>query len=196
MIHILIPCESRSRSKTASMVDDRILVVSSTWTRVGHFGDNVDLESFRKEDNIYACDHCHFSTKNKSNLKAHRNAKHLGVKHPCKQCGYKVSYSNHLRQHKRVKHEGVHFPCELCLFSTSQKSKLKLHMHEKHAGSLDFSQNHVLLSLEALNSHNFRHQSTQGSGQVSVNLDSSSGSNMSYWTVLGFQNYEYLPLMF
>jgi len=91
------------------------------------------------------------STKNKSNLKAHRNAKHLGVKYPCDQCNYKASYSNHLRQHKRVKHEGVNFPCELCLFSTSQKSKLKLHMREKHG---DLNQKQVSLSLETPTSNN------------------------------------------
>ena len=121
----------------------------------GIFGDDADYESFRKEDNMYACDHCHFSTKNKSNLKAHRNAKHLGVKYPCDQCDYKASYSNHLRQHKRVKHEGVNFPCEFCLFTTSQKSKLKLHLREKHGASQDLNQKQVSLSLEALPSNNF-----------------------------------------
>ena len=121
----------------------------------GIFGDDADYESFRKEDNMYACDHCHFSTKNKSNLKAHRNAKHLGVKYPCDQCDYKASYSNHLRQHKRVKHEGVNFPCEFCLFTTSQKSKLKLHLREKHGTGQDLNQKQVSLSLEALPSNNF-----------------------------------------
>merc|ERR1712130_579658 len=108
------------------------------------------------EDNTYACDHCHFSTKNKSSLKAHRNAKHLGVKYPCDQCNYKASYSNHLRQHKRVKHEGVNFPCELCLFTTSQKSKLKLHLREKHEASQDLmlNQKQVSLSLETSASNN------------------------------------------
>ena len=130
----------------------------------GIFGDDADYESFRKEDNTYACDHCHFSTKNKSNLKAHRNAKHLGVKYPCDQCNYKASYSNHLRQHKRVKHEGVNFPCELCLYTTSQKSKLKLHMREKHG---DINQKQVSLSLETPTSNNFhRAVITSGSGEV------------------------------
>jgi len=129
----------------------------------GIFGDDADYESFRKEDNMYACDHCHFSTKNKSNLKAHRNAKHLGVKYPCDQCNYKASYSNHLRQHKRVKHEGVNFPCELCLFTTSQKSKLKLHLREKHGASQDLNQKQVSLSLETPASNNI-HRAIIASG--------------------------------
>jgi len=129
----------------------------------GIFGDDADYESFRKDDNMYACDHCHFSTKNKSNLKAHRNAKHLGVKYPCDQCDYKASYSNHLRQHKRVKHEGVNFPCELCLFTTSQKSKLKLHLREKHGASQDLNQKQVSLSLESPASSNI-HRAIIASG--------------------------------
>ena len=135
----------------------------------GIFGDDADYESFRKEDNMYACDHCHFSTKNKSNLKAHRNAKHLGVKYPCDQCNYKASYSNHLRQHKRVKHEGVNFPCELCLFTTSQKSKLKLHLREKHGTSQDLilNQKQVSLSLETSTSNNTQ-RSIIVSGSVEV----------------------------
>ena len=116
---------------------------------------------------MYACDHCHFSTKNKSNLKAHRNAKHLGVKYPCDQCNYKASYSNHLRQHKRVKHEGVNFPCELCLFTTSQKSKLKLHLREKHGASQDLSQKQVSLSLESPASSNI-HRAIIASGSDEV----------------------------
>ena len=133
----------------------------------GIFGDDADYESFRKEDNMYACDHCHFSTKNKSNLKAHRNAKHLGVKYPCDQCDYKASYSNHLRQHKRVKHEGVNFPCELCLFTTSQKSKLKLHLREKHGASQDLNQKQVSLSLESPASSNI-HRAIIASGSDEV----------------------------
>lgn len=103
----------------------------------GVFDDTTNYESFRQFDDSFACDHCQFSTKNKSNLKAHRNAKHLGVKYPCDQCDYKASYSNHLRQHKRVKHEGVNFPCDQCSFQTSQKSKLKLHLREKHGRTFE-----------------------------------------------------------
>ena len=115
---------------------------------------NIDPLHFQYDDS-FACDHCQFSTKNKSNLKAHRNAKHLGVKYPCDKCDYKASYSNHLRQHKRVKHEGVNFPCDQCTFQTSQKSKLKLHVREKHGSSgLDNSGNVSLDNIVVSNPNN------------------------------------------
>ena len=120
-----------------------------------------------QDEGLYACDNCQFSTKNKSNLKAHRNAKHLGVKYPCDQCDYKASYSNHLRQHKRVKHEGVHFPCSLCLFTTSQKSKLKLHIREKHGERLELGLSSLLE--QSTNSQNHQRSSiVSGDNSIST----------------------------
>ena len=142
---------------------------SSTRGKWGFPGDEADYETFKTEEGLYACDHCQFSTKNKSNLKAHRNAKHLGVKYPCDQCDYKASYSNHLRQHKRVKHEGVHFPCDLCLFTTSQKSKLKLHMREKHCEVPALTLNNFLETNLSLNSNHSHINSTSNISSTTSN---------------------------
>jgi len=67
----------------------------------------LNQDKFRRPhpgNRILFCDQCDYKSELACNVKAHKKAKHEGVKFQCDQCDYKFSFSNALTRHKRNKH--------------------------------------------------------------------------------------------
>ena len=62
----------------------------------------------------YLCDLCEYKTRDKSNLKKHRDSKHEGFKYSCNQCKYHAKQWISIKKHKESKHGGVIHSCNQC----------------------------------------------------------------------------------
>ena len=78
----------------------------------------------------WPCDHCPYVAPEKSSLRKHREASHLGITYPCDQCDYKASRPNSLKLHKESKHEGIKYPCPQCDYVALCKSTVKEHIRQ------------------------------------------------------------------
>ena len=54
-------------------------------------------------------------------MKAHKEAKHEGIRYQCDQCEYRSVQLSGLTMHKQSKHEGVTYSCQQCAYVTSAK---------------------------------------------------------------------------
>ena len=87
---------------------------------------------------LYQCPSlgCIFKTKEKSHMKSHNKAKHLGVRFDCTFCQYQTPYRKSLGKHVEAKHTGeatpFAFPCELCNFKGFDQAQLRSHNRIKH----------------------------------------------------------------
>ena len=82
----------------------------------------------------FECEQCHKTYSKNSNLKAHQQAVHEGVKYACNQCDYKATKQNHLNVHIQSIHEGIKYPCDQCDYQATKLSSLKVHFQSKHEG--------------------------------------------------------------
>ena len=86
-----------------------------------------------KEDRVFDCGKCEYSTKRKASLKMHVESEHEGIRYPCSQCEYTTKQRSNLRIHVDSKHEGIRYPCSQCDFNSSTKSHLNTHMKNRHS---------------------------------------------------------------
>ncbi|KAK3599081.1 hypothetical protein CHS0354_024408 [Potamilus streckersoni] len=98
--------------------------------RVGHI-------TVTKENGIYNCPFCKYSSPMATRLKRHITL-HTGKEFKCTLCDRSYTEEYKLKEHIQVKHEkSVHFKCQLCYKDFTSKGGLKYHTKTTH--NLDFS---------------------------------------------------------
>ena len=83
----------------------------------------------------FKCDHCMYSSHQRSHLKKHVDVIHMKVekKFKCDKCPYASHTSYHLNEHVSVKHnKAMSFACEECSFVANCRGALS--KHRRHAG--------------------------------------------------------------
>ena len=101
---------------------------------------NKHIKVVHSSDNpLYKCPSlgCLFKTKDKSHMKSHNEAKHMGVRFDCSFCQYQTPYKKSLRRHIETRHtigEATPFawPCDLCQFKGLDELELRSHTKVKH----------------------------------------------------------------
>lgn len=93
-----------------------------------------DIKEELVEAAVLKCDMCDFkpARQSKGNLRVHKDAIHLGLKHYCPQCKHPCTTKGNLAQHIAIKHEDRRMFCALCSFSTNQTNKLRAHNISVH----------------------------------------------------------------
>jgi KRAB domain-containing zinc finger protein len=82
------------------------------------------------------CDVCDYSSNQRSNLKTHSNAVHLGKKgFKCDICDQAFSQKGSLKKHVNVVHKNItRYSCDLCDFSSYYRANLETHSKSVHLG--------------------------------------------------------------
>jgi len=87
----------------------------------GHMNATVDI------DKLHKCEHCSYSSKEDTSLKAHSRT-HIGeTKFRCDKCGYSAKNRKTLDNHKRKRKEDKPCPCTPFDFEAKESSRLKSH---------------------------------------------------------------------
>ena len=82
----------------------------------------------------YACGKCDYNASQQSHLTRHIQSIHDGVKYACDQCDYNATQQYDLTKHILSKHEDVKYACDQCEFQTTRKDSLGRHIKNKHNG--------------------------------------------------------------
>ena len=84
-----------------------------------------------KQQTVFSCEQCKFSTKRKSNLRRHLRT-HSGEKsNKCDQCDFASSEASDLRRHLKTHSGKKSNKCNQCMFASSYASVLRTHLMEK-----------------------------------------------------------------
>ena len=95
---------------------------------------SIIVENVESGNKDYECDQCHKTYSKLSNLKAHQQSVHQGVKYACHQCDYQATIKSSLKKHIQSMHEGVKYDCDQCDHQFANKSNLSQHIKNKHEG--------------------------------------------------------------
>ncbi|XP_015431762.1 PREDICTED: zinc finger protein 664-like [Dufourea novaeangliae] len=87
----------------------------------------------RHKDNIYSCDVCSFTTKNRISVRIHQRRMHeADFRYPCNQCDKSFMSNYNLKDHM-TRHTGENnFICDICGNAYPQKSHLAAHKRCVH----------------------------------------------------------------
>jgi len=94
----------------------------------------TDFEAQSSEKRKFKCNLCDYTSRQKWNLKAHKESQHDGVRYYCNLCDHSASTLRYLQTHKESRHEGKKYPCDECDYAATQPGNLKLHKRSKHDG--------------------------------------------------------------
>ena len=89
-------------------------------------------QGFSKQ--LYKCEECDISYKNRDGLSYHTKSRHEGIYYSCKYCGYKFARRTHLKTHEESIHEGVKYACDHCEYKATRQCTLKKHIESLHLG--------------------------------------------------------------
>jgi KRAB domain-containing zinc finger protein len=91
----------------------------------------------------YFCEHCSFSSNQKSKLETHIKTIHFGIAektYQCRYCAVTCVSQQNLRKHLANKHKLLDpniLYCDRCKFTSKVKAKISLHMQRVHLKSVD-----------------------------------------------------------
>ena len=92
-----------------------------------HFAEAYTLQ---KEQRLFDCNECDYSTTTQPYLKVHINSVHMKIKHPCPECDKQFAQRSSMNLHLRSIHQGISYPCQYCDYSASTRGNLKLHQRK------------------------------------------------------------------
>ena len=85
----------------------------------------------------YQCDMCDYipaGNGKPSNLRIHKEAVHLGIKHICPQCAKEFTTKSNMQAHIKKDHEGRRVKCQYCEYAAKGTYELKMHNEIGHLG--------------------------------------------------------------
>lgn len=87
----------------------------------------------RHEGKSFYCDQCDHVFMSRFSLATHlRNMHGPDTEYKCDDCDYKTKQRSNLKKHRDAKHDNIRYTCEICHKSLSQKGQLKVHMIKIH----------------------------------------------------------------
>ena len=62
----------------------------------------IHIKNIHLQGDLFECDECNYTARDKGSVKKHKNAKHLGITYDCHLCEYKASYRKRKESYRQI----------------------------------------------------------------------------------------------